>query len=380
MNDSLPYELIDTPAALKRALAQLESQPSLAFDLEFDSNFRRYGVSLCLIQVSTPQQDSFLIDPLAGLDLAPLYTGVFENEGILKLVHSPGEDLRLLHSLGCFPRPLWDTEITARLLNYEQTSLSAMLESKLGVVLSGKQQRSNWFQRPLTDEQLRYAAADAAHLHALKAVLDAEAAAKGRTALVEAEQAALSGQRFEPAPRSSFLKPADERNLSPWSRYVLNAVLGARDAIARARNRPAFQIADDKPLRELVLDGIGTPGDVLRRSLAGPFRTDRHVAQLVDAYTDAVREAGSQNLSQARPPREKVPARVRIDRDRLFTPVQNVLAERYGLFTARFLLSNGAVGDVLEGRRTLSTLGSGLRRDIITGIAQELGLDVARYC
>ena len=177
-SDSLLPELVATPSRLDACIQALRASPSLAFDLEFDSNLRGYGVTLGLIQIALPDNRCYLIDPLADLDLAPLWA-VMEDASIQKLVHSPGEDLRLLHSLKCYPANLYDTEIAARLLDYERTSLTVMLETKLGVTLGGGQQRSNWLQRPLTHEQIVYAAADALHLHALQKVLDEEAARRG---------------------------------------------------------------------------------------------------------------------------------------------------------------------------------------------------------
>ena len=372
-----PYKLIHAPTALNEAVADLQQQSQLSFDLEFDSNFRRYGMSLCLVQIATPDR-CYIIDPLAGLDLSPVYA-VLEKESPLKLVHSPGEDLRLLHSLQCFPRPLWDTELAARLLNYEQTSLSVMLEAKLGVVLSGKQQRSNWFTRPLSEEQLVYAAADAIHLFDLKSVLDKELAEKGLTEFAEDEQRALAAVRIGGEPKTGFLKSSDEKYLSPRAAYILNAVLGARDALAREQNLPPFRIAEEAPLRALVFgESTDSDEDTVRKALMPPFVRDRHLQALLDAYKGAIREADAQKLSRRRPPRERAAGLDR-DRDEVFAPIQEGLARMYGKFTARFLLSNGIVGDLIKGTRKLSTLGGPYRQRIIQQLAKEAGVSVEKY-
>ncbi len=373
------YQLIDTPPALNAALEVLRRQPSIAFDLEFDSNYRRYGTTLCLIQISTAGGENFIIDPLVKLDLRPLWQ-IFEDPKILKLVHSPGEDLRILHGLGCFPAPLWDNETTARVLDYEKTSLSALLEEKLGVVLSGTQQRSNWLQRPLTAAQLSYAAADAAHLHELKAVLDTEAEAKGLMPLVISEQEFLAQKRIEAPDENVFLKPADVRGLSPWQQHLLHALLAERDALAKARNRPAFQVADAALLRTLVADEEGiSPESAIYKSLQKPYNTAEYSTRLLEAYANALREAEAQKLSRSKPRRERHEPHVQADKDALFAPVQVALAGKFGTHAARFLLSNGAVTDLLHHRKTLSTLGSVARKEAILEAAEKLGLDMSGY-
>ncbi|MBI3452107.1 MAG: ribonuclease D, partial [Rhodospirillales bacterium] len=56
----------------------------------------------------------------------------------------------------------------------------------LGVELSKEQQSSDWGADELTPAQLKYAAADVLHLHALRARLDDMLVREGRVALAEA--------------------------------------------------------------------------------------------------------------------------------------------------------------------------------------------------
>jgi ribonuclease D len=56
----------------------------------------------------------------------------------------------------------------------------------LNVDLSKQQQSSDWGAPNLTEEQLRYAASDVLHLHALRARLDAMLAREGREPLARA--------------------------------------------------------------------------------------------------------------------------------------------------------------------------------------------------
>src|SRR6266576_4605713 len=63
-------EVIASVSQLTELLSQLESVDRVAVDTEADS-LHCYREKLCLLQVSLPEGD-FLVDPLAGSDLAPL--------------------------------------------------------------------------------------------------------------------------------------------------------------------------------------------------------------------------------------------------------------------------------------------------------------------
>lgn len=378
-------QLIATASTLMSCVEILSATPSLAFDLEFDSNLRGYGVTLGLIQIAMPDDRCYLIDPLADLDLATVWS-VLEEPTIQKLVHSPGEDLRLLHSLGCFPTNVYDTEITARLLNYEHTSLSKMLEAKLGVTLGGGQQRSNWLQRPLTREQIDYAAADALHLHALKKLLDEEAETRGLTDFVTDEQAALSRARYNTAPRTTFLKPIDQRTFSLHQQHILQALLAQRDAWAREANRPLFKVADDAALRTIVEASRTPRSETAAAALVAPFNNEHYSGALIEVYEAAVREADVRRLPHGAAPRprmsrEERQAREQGARDRTekFAPVQAALAAEYGMFAARYLLSNTMVETITKGDATLTSLDRPYRRGVILEKADALGIDMSTY-
>jgi len=62
--------MIVTDSQLKEVLVELEGIDRIAVDTEADS-LHCYYEKLCLIQLSFAGKD-YLVDPLAGLDLAPL--------------------------------------------------------------------------------------------------------------------------------------------------------------------------------------------------------------------------------------------------------------------------------------------------------------------
>ncbi len=378
-----PTRFVQDAAALSDCLPALRLEHTLAFDLEFDSHRHAYGVTLCLVQIATPDA-CYVIDPLVDIDLSGIFD-LFANEQIEKIVHSPGEDLRLLHALGCYPKALFDTEVAAKLLNYEQTSLSAMLQAKLGYSLNKGQQRSNWLRRPLTPEQLRYAAEDVAGLHGLKELLLTEAATKDLLPFIKEEQAALSTTIYQPEQKEFFLKPADVYNLSPYDQYVLNALFVFRDELARDLNKPAYQVMDEASLRDLA-NGNLTPEDApFVKGIYGGFRNARFGKQLSARLEAIHKQAEEQSLSHSRPRRaydgdSRISKAALLEqKEKIFAPIQQSLVSRFGEHAARFILSNGAVTDMLKGAMKIGDIKRQYKQDLIRNTAAQLQIDLQPY-
>lgn len=379
-----PLRYIDSPELLTECLEELNQATELAFDLEFDSHRHAYGVTLCLIQIAS-MDACFVIDPFAISDLKGVFT-LFENQSIRKIMHSPGEDLRLLHSLKCIPQNLFDTEATARLLNYEQTSLATMLGQKLNVELNKQQQRSNWLRRPLSEDQLKYSADDVAYLHDLREVLLDEAREKGLIEMVEAEARELGTIVYEPEEKSNFLKGGDARTMSPYDQYLLNGLFQYRDGLARHLNRPAYQVLDESILRNLT-EGTLQPEDVpAAKGVYGSFRNAAFAERLARRFAALKAEAIQLGLSKQLPTRphfsaEERAARANADRDKdeKFAPIQQELASRFGAHAARFILSNGNVNELLKKSSTLDELKGNYKSVLIQKTAKELGLDIGEY-
>lgn len=379
-----PVHLIDKPDLLLQCLQDLLLCPMLSFDLEFDNNSYGYGVTLCLIQVATPHA-CYVIDPLADLDLSGLYA-LFQSPHVQKIVHAPGEDLRLLHSLGCYAKNLFDTEVVARLLNYEFTSLTALLGDKLNFRMDKKQQRSNWLRRPLTDAQVQYAADDVIWLHPLKAVLVAEAEERALMPLVQEEQELLSTTIYTVAAKTDFLKPADQYNLSPYEQYITGGLLRFRDSLARSINRPAYQVMDEEMVRSLAA-GTRRPQSIMESTGVHPrFKNSHFITQLSRHLEQLGNEADVMNLSSDKQNQPKrTPAeweairKASVDRDAVFAPIQQALVQQFGNHAAKFMLSNKVVNSLLKGTISLADIKPLYRQNLIRSIAAATGLSLAGY-
>ena len=84
--------------------------------------------------------------------------------------------------------PVYCTKITSRLARTftDRHGLRDLCKDLLNIDLSKQQQSSDWGTATLTEDQLRYAASDVLHLHALRSRLDAILAREGRDGLARA--------------------------------------------------------------------------------------------------------------------------------------------------------------------------------------------------
>jgi ribonuclease D len=173
---ALTQSVIDQQASLEEFLPSLHAATWIAVDTEADS-LHSYPEKLCLIQISTSAGD-VLIDPLAGLDLAPLIDILRPHELIL---HGADYDLRLLwRTFGFAPGAVFDTMLAARFLGLQEFGLNNLVQKYMGVELEKGPQKANWSRRPLTEKMIFYAMSDTRYLKPMTDILREELVQKGR--------------------------------------------------------------------------------------------------------------------------------------------------------------------------------------------------------
>ncbi len=156
---------------------ELAATEAYGVDTEFHRE-RSYYPRLALLQLAWPSGVA-LVDALA-VDLRPL-ARVLQGPGVAVL-HAAEQDLEVLErACGAVPSRLFDTQVAAGLLGFSSPSLGTLVERVLGVRLAKGDRLTDWTRRPLTDEQLRYAAADVADLPLLHQRLAELLEERGRT-------------------------------------------------------------------------------------------------------------------------------------------------------------------------------------------------------
>lgn len=245
-------QFVQDQPGLELACQRLQQQPWIALDTEFVRE-RTYYARLCLIQIATSDQ-LFCVDPLAVDDLSALLDVVYDSK-IVKVLHSARQDLEVFYDLrGATPAPVFDTQVAAAFLGYEdQIGYAALVEQLVGVKLDKLHTRTDWSTRPLTQEQLDYAADDVRHLPAIYRQLTTKLNELGRSDWVSEECERLT----EPALYANDPDYAHERikkgrTLLPANQQVLHALARWREHTAQTRNLPRSWVLRDAILLELA--------------------------------------------------------------------------------------------------------------------------------
>lgn len=169
------FRLITGDEALAEACRQAQTKSAVALDTEFIRT-RTYYPKLGLIQLYDGEQVS-LIDPMEINDFSPLVT-LLANQQVQKILHACYEDLEVLqHYFQQLPTPLTDTQIMAGFLGFPQsTGLATLIQHYFALELDKGASRTDWLARPLSEKQLRYAAADVWYLLPLYRKMQSELA------------------------------------------------------------------------------------------------------------------------------------------------------------------------------------------------------------
>ena len=190
------YILVDSEESLANLLADLELYEMAAVDTEADSMYH-YTTRLCLIQI-TIGEHHYIVDPLCGLDLAPL----FKARAMQTLIfHGADYDLRLLwQTYGFSPKHIFDTMLAAKILGEDRLGLADLVREYFGEELKKENQRADWTTRPLPLEMCEYAIHDTFYLHELCAILVEKLQAAGRMEWLTEQCDALIEHAKHPAP------------------------------------------------------------------------------------------------------------------------------------------------------------------------------------
>lgn len=284
MNPPPAYQLIDQPAPLAPLLHALDRCAEVSLDTEAD-NLYHYHTRVCLLQLLVGRE-IFLVDLLAGLPLAPLWTRLQAKHLVM---HGSDFDLRLLHDLcGFAATSLFDTMLAAQLLNLPRIGLASLLEQHFGVALSKDSQKANWSRRPLPPKMLDYAALDVFHLPALRDLLRAELARLGRLEWLDQKcrWQIAAGQEGFPEDDDNNWRIGRSERLGPRGLCALHAVWHWRQAQAQRLDVPPFKVTGGELL--LKLAHAADAGQSEAEVLAAVHLGKRH-ERLFPSLAEAVR-------------------------------------------------------------------------------------------
>jgi ribonuclease D len=298
---------IATQEGLNPLLKAIESVPEVYLDTEADS-LHHYFEKICLLQFtisSETQPQNFLVDPLANLDLKPLFE--FLKSKIL-IFHGADYDLRMLQLGFSFsPFQIFDTMLGARLAGHTGLGLDALVLKYTGKTLDHASQKADWSRRPLSERLLTYAVEDTRHLPTITKNLREELKNLGRTEWHRqqcAQLIELTGNRkaVEDPWRIKGSFDMDRQKLA-----ILKELWLWRDAEARDTDLPSFRIFNNESLLQWVTWARENPKGDLHN---GPKITHRWADRRYRAFKSAIDRGWATPLEDcpSPPPRGKRPA------------------------------------------------------------------------
>ena len=163
VRSELDYNWVNSDQLLQQTCAKAREKTVVALDTEFIRT-RTFYPKLGLIQLYDGEQLS-LIDPLSITDFSP-FTALLADPAVLKVLHACSEDLEVFQ---CYfkqqPKPMLDSQIMADFVGFQISSGFAKLVAHyLDIELDKGAARTDWLARPLSEQQLQYAAADVWYL------------------------------------------------------------------------------------------------------------------------------------------------------------------------------------------------------------------------
>lgn len=254
INRGAQAELITTAARLEEVSALLLTAEAVAVDTEFFWERTFYPI-LGLVQLAIRDGSCWLVDPLSIKDLSALGP-VMASPSVTKVLHDAPQDLGILaRATGAIPRSIFDTRIASGFAGRgATTSLQTLLRDVCGIDLAKEETRSNWLQRPLRPNQLRYAADDVLHLLDLRDRLRAACASDTVREWLAEEMKRLDDPAFfqDRDPRLMYLRIKGSLRLHSGELAVLRELAAWREEEARKRDWPRGHVLPDSLLVTLA--------------------------------------------------------------------------------------------------------------------------------
>ena len=360
-----PPDYVRTPEQLQAALRRLASGNFVALDTEFLRE-RTYYAKLCLVQAANDEYCA-LIDVLELADLRPLFDFLNDRQRT-KVLHAAHQDLEVLafaqgKVLGTnilpIAGPIFDTQVAAGFCGLSaQMGYGDLVQQRLHHTLDKAQARTDWSRRPLSPEQIRYAADDVRYLVELYHDFQRALGHTLRWGWMEEDAEHLENPRlYTTEPEEAWKRLRGLEQLAPPQLAVIKVLAAWRERRAIDKDRPRSWILTDDVLRQLA-ERLPTTPDELGAIRGLPKGTlEKRGDELLQLIASAAASAANEpHTPWKRPPRSLVNKVTRLmefirkESQRLHVSPE-LLATRREI---EQLVFNGKIGDFGQGWRHAS--------------------------
>lgn len=299
----------------------------VALDTEFVFE-RTFRPRLGLIQIAAGGEIA-LVDTVRIADLSPL-AALLTAPNVRKIVHSGSGDVPILRrATGASPQPLFDTQIAAAFAGLGPSlSYAALIRELFAVELPKHETRTDWLRRPLSTDQLRYAAEDVEQLEAAATELERRLRELGRLEWALEDSAELSLLESDAADASvAWRRVKGLDRLPPHGRAVARALAAWREREADRLDLARSFLLRDETLLALARRDAIAPQEIAKLPGFEARRHAQHAARWVEAL-DAARAAVEAGTAPAEPAR--LPAEERERRGALEDAISALVGRRAG--------------------------------------------------
>lgn len=243
--------LIEDQQSFETLCQQIAEEGQVAFDTEFVSEYS-YRPELCLLQFATTKE-CVAVDPFQVADLQPWWN-LMADDRVQVVVHGGQAEIKFCLELGGQrPTNLIDVQLAEGLRSRSyplayNTLVSRVLKKKV----HGKETRTDWRRRPLSDRQITYALEDVSFVLAVWQKQQTWLKRHHRLSWANAEFERMVTELTEDCERPPWDRINGLHRLSRRELAVLQSLAEWRDAEAAERNRPVRRILRDDLLVELA--------------------------------------------------------------------------------------------------------------------------------
>jgi ribonuclease D len=356
----LTFEYIDNNQALRTFCDKVSDCEYCALDTEFVRE-KTYYPLLALIQLATETEQA-CIDPLKIDDFSPLVE-LFENPGMMKILHSPSQDLEIFYQqFDALPRPMFDTQLAAAVLGYaNQIGYADLVNRLCGVQLEKKFTRADWSKRPLSEGALDYAMDDVRYLIEMYQKLREDLERRNRLSWVETDFRLMTEKSHYQLDMTSLWKKL--RGVQKLKGKALNnadQLCRWREQLAIDKNRPKRWMMKDEDLIDIARFAPASHKDL---SHIGQLSAD-YLKKNGDAILQVIKDA--KKVSPDQYPKQKDFTRLNTQQQAIadcLMAMSRVIAEDNNISLAS--VTSKKEIDLLAAGKTDTRLHSGWRHEML---------------
>ncbi len=336
---------IDDNSSLVEFCELINNEKALALDTEFIRE-KSYYPKVCLIQIAAGNHIA-CIDPLKLENLEPLLDLLYDNSKT-KILHAARQDLEIFYQLrNALPQPVFDTQIAATLLGFnDQVGYANLIQKLLGIQLDKDQARTDWAQRPLNKKQIIYAANDVRYLLQAYPIIIDKLSSQDRIDWLNSDFAELVDNKlYEIEPDTVWRRVSGNTRLKPRQLVILQALAAWREHTAIKHDRPRRWILADDILISLAQQ---TPQNLLQLEKIRGIKSNT-----VDKFGDTI----VQTILDAKTiPEEQWP---RLPNRQRSSPQQEALLDLCMAYLKQLALENNLSPGILCNRKDMEKLVTG---------------------